>query len=85
MTYTPDDDDLKVSNPLPPAGTEGPLAHAGTGYGLTGLRERAALVDGTLTAAPDDGRWKVLLRLRPAQAHAGTRITRPAGQSAHDR
>jgi signal transduction histidine kinase len=63
VTYTPDDMALQVSNPLPPAGTAGPLAHAGTGYGLTGLRERAALVDGTLTAAPEDGQWKVRLKL----------------------
>ena len=54
---------LLVSNPLPPAGTEGPLAHAGTGYGLTGLRERAALADGTLTAAPEAGQWTVRLTL----------------------
>jgi signal transduction histidine kinase len=63
VTYTPDDMTLRVSNPLPPAGTEGPLAHAGTGYGLTGLRERAALADGTLTAAAEDGQWTVRLTL----------------------
>jgi signal transduction histidine kinase len=63
VTYTPDDMTLQVSNPLPPAGTEGPLAHAGTGYGLTGLRERAALVNGSLTAAPGDGQWTVRLTL----------------------
>ena len=63
VTYTPDDMTLLVSNPLPPAGTEGPLAHAGTGYGLTGLRERAALADGTLTAAPEAGQWTVRLTL----------------------
>ena len=50
VTYTTDAMSLKVSNPLPSAGTEGPLAHAGAGYGLTGLRERAALAGGTLTA-----------------------------------
>jgi len=63
VTYTPDNMTLRVSNPLPPSGTEGPLAHAGTGYGLTGLRERAALADGTLTAAPEDGQWTVRLTL----------------------
>jgi signal transduction histidine kinase len=63
VTYTPDDMTLQVSNPLPPTGTEGPLAHAGTGYGLTGLRERAALANGTLTAAPEDGQWTVRLTL----------------------
>jgi signal transduction histidine kinase len=63
VTYTPDDVTLQVSNPLAPAGAVGPLAHAGAGYGLTGLRERAALADGTLTAAPEDGQWKVSLTL----------------------
>ena len=63
VTYTPDDVTLQVSNPLPPPGTEGPLAHAGAGYGLTGLRERAALANGTLTAAREDGQWKVSLTL----------------------
>jgi signal transduction histidine kinase len=63
VTYTPDEVTLRVSNPLPPTGTEGPLAHAGTGYGLTGLRERAALADGTLTAAAEDGQWTVRLTL----------------------
>jgi signal transduction histidine kinase len=82
VTYTTGAMSLKVSNPLPSAGTEGPLAHAGAGYGLTGLRERAALVGGTMTAAPEDGRWTVFLRL-PAQGTGQDH--RPAGQSAHDR
>ena len=63
LTYAPDEVTLQVSNPLPPPETQGPLAHAGAGYGLTGLRERAALADGTLTAAPEDGQWKVSLTL----------------------
>ncbi len=63
VEYTPRAMTLRVSNPLPPAGTAGPLAHAGTGYGLTGLRERAALARGTLTAGAADGAWQVLLRL----------------------
>ncbi|GAA4839443.1 hypothetical protein GCM10023201_31360 [Actinomycetospora corticicola] len=34
----------------------------GGGNGLVGLRERAALVGGTLQAGPDDGGWRVTLR-----------------------
>jgi signal transduction histidine kinase len=63
VAYRPAEMTLRVSNPLPPAGPAGPLAHAGTGYGLTGLRERAALARGSLTAAAEDGAWQVLLRL----------------------
>jgi signal transduction histidine kinase len=54
---------VQVSNPLPPADSARPLAGAGAGYGLTGLRERAALAGGTLTAGPADGQWRVCLTI----------------------
>jgi signal transduction histidine kinase len=41
------------------------LASSGGGYGLQGMRERAQLLGGTLTAGLADGGWRVELRLPP--------------------
>ncbi|HEY6295496.1 MAG TPA: sensor histidine kinase [Streptosporangiaceae bacterium] len=38
-----------------------PAPYRGTGYGLTGMRERAELIGGTLTAGPTDGGFLVEL------------------------
>ncbi|HMD92434.1 MAG TPA: histidine kinase [Trebonia sp.] len=54
---------VHVVNPLPPEAAAGPLAHSGAGYGLTGLRERAALIGGTLITGPADGQWSVCLTI----------------------
>ena len=53
---------VRVVNPLPAVSDDGPTPEA-SGYGLTGLRERAALGDGTLVAGPGDGEWRVCLRI----------------------
>ncbi|MFE4971884.1 sensor histidine kinase [Kitasatospora sp. NPDC056651] len=39
------------------------LTASGSGYGLLGMRERAELLGGTLLAGPEDGGWRVLLRV----------------------
>ncbi len=54
---------VSVVNPLPPEGGQGPLAATGSGYGLTGLTERAALAGGTFEAGPTAGNWQVALRI----------------------
>jgi signal transduction histidine kinase len=41
----------------------GPLAHTGGGYGIEGLRERAELLGGTLTAGPCGPGWRVMIRV----------------------
>jgi signal transduction histidine kinase len=47
------------------------LAASGGGYGLQGMRERAQLLGGTLSAGAHDGGWRVELHL-PAGGEAGS-------------
>ena len=61
--YGPGEMTLEADNRLPPPGPASPLASTGTGYGLAGLRERAALAGGTLTTEASEGRWRVRLRV----------------------
>jgi signal transduction histidine kinase len=57
-----------------PSGVAAPvpagLADSGGGYGLQGMRERAALLGGTLDAGAANGGWRVELRLPPPKAPA---------------
>lgn len=61
--------DLRVTNPTPapapatPTPTATPGDGASRGYGLMGMRERAELVGGTLTAGEQDGSFVVHLRV----------------------
>jgi signal transduction histidine kinase len=68
LGYTDDTTVLTVSDH--PADTDHPaptpLAATGGGFGLTGLRERAALLGGTLHAGPDGTGWTVELHLPAA-------------------
>ncbi|MFI8457863.1 sensor histidine kinase [Kitasatospora sp. NPDC085464] len=64
LRYLDDLVELEVRNTRPPRGeSSGELAASGGGYGLLGMRERAELLDGTLLAGPEDGGWRVLLRV----------------------
>jgi signal transduction histidine kinase len=64
LSFEPTAITVSVTNPLPPAGQDaGSLAATGGGYGLIGLRERAALAGGTLEAGPVAGTWRVALRM----------------------
>jgi signal transduction histidine kinase len=63
LEFSPVEVAVLVANPLPAVGADWPLAAVGAGHGLTGLRERAALGGGTLTAGPEDGQWQVRMRM----------------------
>jgi signal transduction histidine kinase len=63
LEFTPSQVTVDILNPLPSADTPRPLAGAGTGYGLIGLQERAALGGGSLIAGPAGGQWRVSLRI----------------------
>jgi signal transduction histidine kinase len=45
-----------------------PFGALGAGLGITGMRERAALLGGTFTAGPHDGGWRVRAELPRADA-----------------
>jgi signal transduction histidine kinase len=68
LSYGDNDIGLVVSNPLPDrpnATTNGGLATISTvngGYGLTGMRERLLLINGTLTVTSGDDGWSVVAR-----------------------
>ncbi|MGW0390059.1 sensor histidine kinase [Streptomyces sp. NPDC003042] len=51
--------DLEVTNPMP----EQPTLMTGTGSGLRGMRERAALLGGEAETGPYEGSWRVRARL----------------------
>ena len=55
LGFEPDQITVDVGNPLPPRRIRRPLADTGAGYGLTGLRERAALAGGALEAGRPRG------------------------------
>ncbi len=63
LGYEDDSITVSVVNPLPPPLVRAPLAGTGSGYGLVGLAERAALAGGELEAGPEAGNWRVTLRI----------------------
>jgi len=63
LGYDPDQITLSVVNPIPSEHAERPLADTGSGFGLVGLAERAALAGGTFEAGPDGRTWQVRLRI----------------------
>ncbi|MDH6136056.1 signal transduction histidine kinase [Kitasatospora sp. MAA4] len=64
LSYLAHEVELEIRNAASAPGEVSPeLASSGSGYGLLGMRERAELLGGSLLAGPDDGGWRVLLRV----------------------
>jgi signal transduction histidine kinase len=60
IRYQPDTVSIEVTDDGPPPGVaRPPVPRAGSGHGLIGMRERAALFGGDLTAAPHAGGYRV--------------------------
>jgi signal transduction histidine kinase len=70
LAYEDADVRLTVSNDLAPGSTAGSEAAVSTvngGYGLTGMRERLRLLNGTLEAGRRDGQWVVTAEVPRSQ------------------
>jgi signal transduction histidine kinase len=64
LAFAPDSIELTVTDDGSPEGhAPGALADLGGGYGIEGLRERAELIGGNVTAGPQDHGWQVRLRV----------------------
>jgi signal transduction histidine kinase len=70
LSYRPDDVELEIEDARSAdAAPPGPAGLTFGGYGLTGMRERAELLGGRLTAGPTDGGFRVGLWLPTSPAH----------------
>lgn len=54
---------LDVRNPLPAGAPVNGRGSGGSGSGLRGIRERAALLGGRARTGPDEGQWRVHVEL----------------------
>lgn len=63
ITYRPGGVSLEVTDDGPSESAPRPAGRAGTGHGLIGMRERAALFGGELEAGPHRGGFRVLATL----------------------
>jgi signal transduction histidine kinase len=63
LSYDADQVRLRIENALPEAAVGTTFSSVNGGYGLTGMRERLLLINGTLTTGSDDRNWTVAARV----------------------
>jgi signal transduction histidine kinase len=73
LDYQPGQVGLEITDTGPPGGPPRAFSPTGGGHGIAGMRERAALFAGQVTAGPvPGGGWRIQATLRPeAPAPAG--------------
>jgi len=80
----PDDNVVLLVQDRPSGASPGPvaggLAETGGGYGLQGMRERAALLGGTLEAGASGEGWRVELRLPAPAGSAVSAVSAVSGE-----
>ena len=69
ISYRPDEVIIEVVDDGPSGQAPPPMARAGSGHGLIGMRERAALFGGELAAGPDAAGFHVRANLHTAEFH----------------
>jgi signal transduction histidine kinase len=79
ISYRPDEVSIEVVDDGPSGQAPPPIARPGSGHGLIGMRERAALFGGELAAGPDATGFRVRANLHTADFHD---IDVPAGDGA---
>ena len=67
ISYRPDEVIIEVVDDGPSGQVPPPIARAGSGHGLIGMRERAALFGGELAAGPDAAGFRVRANLHTAE------------------
>jgi signal transduction histidine kinase len=77
ISYRPDAVSIEVTDDGPPKGAvRPPVSGTGSGHGLIGMRERAALFGGELAAGPHAGGFRVQATLHTTDPHDGNLAAR---------
>ncbi len=80
ISYRPDELSIEVTDDGPAGEAPPPVSRAGSGHGLIGMRERAALFGGELAAGPHAGGFRVQASLHTTDSRARDLHARPTAR-----